>query len=216
MEGATQTTAQRSTATARTQGPLPAGGGRWRVVRPDVPVRQDREREARDRAADFYRRHGPAVYRRCLRLLRNREAARDATQEVFVKLVSRLDDLPPEAPVLAWLYRVASNHCLNVRRAGRHRGEDRPEGDLLQLEAAPGRDLPDLALARQVLARFDEVTRLVAVGVLVDGMEHEEVAVVLGISRRSVARKLERFLDSSRRFLVASRAGGAGDPDLAG
>jgi len=62
-----------------------------------------------------------------------------------------------------------------------------------------------------VLARFDEVTRLVAVGVLVDGMEHEEVAEVLGLSRRSVARKLERFLEGSRRFLVTSGTGGRAD-----
>ena len=41
----------------------------------------------------------------------------------------------------------------------------------------------------------------VAVGVFVDGMKHEEVAEVLGISRRTVSRKLERFLDRSKRFL---------------
>jgi len=58
-----------------------------------------------------------------------------------------------------------------------------------------------------VLARFDEVTRLVAVGVLVDGMEHEEVAAALGISRRSVARKLERFLDTARCFLLRAGEG---------
>jgi len=155
-------------------------------------------------AADLYRRYGPVVYRRCLRLLRNPEAARDATQDVFLKLVLDLERFRAGRPVLAWLYRVSSNHCLNLRRAGRHRGDGKPEGDLEVLEAAPGTSLPDLALARQLLARFDEVTRLVAVGVLVDGMEHEEVAALLGLSRRSVARKLERFLDGARRFLVLS------------
>ena len=166
-----------------------------------------RSASARARSAELYRRYGPIVYRRCLRLLRNPDAARDATQDVFVKLVRTLSRFDDEA-VLPWLYRVAGNHCLNVRRAGRHRGEGRPEGDLMALEAAPDRDLPELALARQVLARFDEVTRLVAVGVLVDGMEHEEVAAALGISRRSVARKLERFLDLARTFLAQAGEGG--------
>lgn len=162
--------------------------------------------ERKARAADHYRRYGPAVYRRCLRLLKNPEAARDATQDVFVKLVGQADRFDPRTPVLAWLYRVASNHCLNLKRAGRYRGDGAPEGDLELLEAATDVDVPARALARQLLARFDEPTRLVAVGVLVDGMEHEEVGEVLGISRRSVARKLARFLDGARRHAVASGA----------
>jgi RNA polymerase sigma-70 factor (ECF subfamily) len=168
----------------------------------------------RAQAAELYRAYGPVVYRRCLRLLRSPDAARDATQDVFLKLVRDLSSLGDGAPVLPWLYRVASNHCLNLRRAGRHRGDGRPEGDLELLEAAPGASFPDRALAHQLLARFDEVTRLVAVGVLVDGMEHEEVAAVLGLSRRSVARKLERFLDGARRFLVVSGVDGRGDGGL--
>ncbi len=37
-----------------------------------------------ERIVSLYRELGPVVSRRCLRLLRDREAARDATQEVFV------------------------------------------------------------------------------------------------------------------------------------
>jgi DNA-binding Lrp family transcriptional regulator len=35
-------------------------------------------------------------------------------------------------------------------------------------------------------------------------MEQEEVADALGLSRRTVARRLERFLDGARRFLAGS------------
>lgn len=194
--------AQGDRAGLRAVGPPPAP--------PDT--RPDGARSARERGAALYRRYGPAVYRRCLKLLRHPDAARDATQDVFVKLVRALDRLDDDEAVLPWLYRVAGNHCLNARRAGRHRGAGKPEGDLLALEAAPGTSLPELALARQVLTRFDEVTRLVAVGVLVDGMEHEEVAAALGISRRSVARRLERFLDTARCFLERAGEGAEARP----
>jgi len=192
----------------RSQPPARTGeGGPSNLM--ELPLRH--RPDSRALASDLYRSHGPVVYRRCLRLLRNPEAARDATQDVFVKLVRDLSRFQDGSAVLPWLYRVSSNHCLNLRRAGRHRGDGQPEGDLDALESAPGASHPDRALARQVLARFDEVTRLVAVGVLVDGMEHEEVGEVLGLSRRSVARKLERFLEGSRRFLVASGTGGRAD-----
>ena len=160
--------------------------------------------DPRGRAAELYRQYGPVVYRRCLRILRDPEAAKDATQEVFVKLVRDLDRLSDRASVLPWMYRVATNHCLNVRRNAVRRGEDRELPDLELARGASADGFPDRALALQLLRRVDETTRSVAVGVLVDGMEHEEVAGALGISRRTVARKLERFLEGARRLLEGS------------
>ncbi len=148
----------------------------------------------------LYREYGPVVYRRCVRLLGDRDAARDATQEVFVKLL-RADRLLGDAEdVLPWIYRVTTHHCLDVRRnrAGP------AQGGVEQLEVAAGAaaPYPERRLAQQVLARFDPTTQAVAVGVLVDGMEREEVAGALGLSRRTVHRKLARFLDGARRLLL--------------
>jgi RNA polymerase sigma-70 factor (ECF subfamily) len=155
----------------------------------------------RGEAARLYREYGPAVYRRCLRLLRDRDAAQDATQEVFVRLVGNMARLEGRQDVLPWIYRVATNHCLNLRRnSGRH-----AESELTpDLEVASGREadaLPDRRLAQQLLSRFDELTQAVAVGTFVDGMEREEVATALGVSSRTVTRKLGRFLEGTRKFL---------------
>jgi len=160
--------------------------------------------DPRSRAAELYRQYGPVVYRRCLRILKDPEAAKDATQEVFVKLVRDMSRLEDRATVLPWIYRVSTNHCFNVRRNATRRGEDAAMPDLELADSTPADMYPDRALAQQVLSQFDETTRSVAVGVLVDGMEHEEIAEVLGISRRTVARKLERFLDTARRYLDRS------------
>ena len=155
----------------------------------------------REAAARLYRDYGAAVYRRCLRLLRNREAAQDATQEVFVRLVRNMERLEDRGGALPWIYRVTTNHCLNVLRNAGRRGE----GALLVALEADDRPateaLPDRLLAQEILQRFDASTQAVVVGVFVDGMEREEVAATLGISKRTVSRKLERFLSSSRRFL---------------
>jgi RNA polymerase sigma-70 factor (ECF subfamily) len=156
--------------------------------------------DPRGRAAELYRQYGPVVYRRCLRILKDPEAAKDATQEVFVKLVRDMEKLADRETVLPWIYRVATNHCLNERRhQAKHGTEELPD---LELAHGVSDDaFPDRALAAQLLARVDETTRSVAVGVLVDGMEHEEIADALGISRRTVSRKLERFLETARRFV---------------
>lgn len=158
-----------------------------------------------EQAARLYREYGPAVYRRCVRLLRDREAARDATQEVFVKLVRDASALEGRETALPWIYRVATNHCLNLLRNAERRGErELPDG--LAVAAGQGSPdaFPDRHLAQRVLSRFDAATQAIAVGVLVDGMEHDEVARVLGISRRTVGRKLQRFLEKARAFLARS------------
>lgn len=160
--------------------------------------------ERAEQAAQLYREYGPAVYRRCLRLLRDREAARDATQEVFVKLVREASALEARENVLPWVYRVATNHCLNVLRNAERRGERGLPEELAVASREGPESWPDRHLARRVLARFDATTQAIAVGVLVDGMEQEEVAQALGISRRTVGRKLRRFLERARAFLAGS------------
>ncbi len=159
--------------------------------------------DPRDEAARLYREHGPAVYRRCLRLLGSREAARDATQEVFVKLVRDMKRLQDRETALPWIYRVATNYCLNLRRDAARRGEEALDPALEVSGGAPDR-YPERQLAQQVLSRFDSTTQAIAVGVFVDGMEREEVAEALGISRRTVTRKLGRFLGNARKFMARS------------
>ena len=157
----------------------------------------------RGKIAELYRTWGPAIYRRCLRLLRDTEAARDATQEVFRKALSSPEKLVFADTALPFIYRIATNHCLNERRNAGRRGET----ELMDLYVASEHpDFPQRRLVQRVLARFDARTQSIAVGVLVDGMEHEEVADALGISRKTVSRKLARFLENARKYLERSAA----------
>lgn len=102
---------------------------------------------------------------------------------------------------LPWIYRVTTNHCLNVLRDSGRRGNDDLSPETQGPERSAVDALPDRRLAQELLGRFDPSTQAVVVGVFVDGMEREEIAEALGISKRTVSRKLERFLSSSRRFM---------------
>lgn len=156
-----------------------------------------------DHIAELYRTWGPAIYRRCLRLLRDQEGARDATQEVFRKALSSPEKLADPDTALPFIYRIATNHCLNERRNSGRRGET----ELMDLDvASEHQEFPQRRLVQRVLSRFDARTQSIAVAVLVDGMEHEEVADALGISRKTVSRKLARFLEHARKYLERSAA----------
>ena len=94
-------------------GAIPQEG--WRTVTEEQPVELSLVHEAvrGDRAA-FARLvdlHQRAVFGLCLRLLQEREEARDAAQETFVRAWGGLATYDPSNPFAPWLLRIARNHA---------------------------------------------------------------------------------------------------------
>lgn len=139
----------------------------------------------------LYRRYGSMVQRRCRHLLRDEQAAAEATQDVFVELVRRSDRLDAGAPS-ALLYRIATNTCLNRLRSKRRRPED-AGGELVErIASAP--DPSESWLAALTLERIFQgqqtSTRTMAVLHLLDGMTLEEVADTCEMSVSGVRKRL--------------------------
>jgi len=53
------------------------------------------------------------IYRLCYRFTSNADDARDLAQEVFIKAFEHLSDFRKESSLKTWLYRIATNHCIN-------------------------------------------------------------------------------------------------------
>lgn len=71
----------------------------------------------RDQLELLITRHLPWVFNLALRMLHRRADAEDATQEILLKAVTALPGFRGEAKFRTWLYRIAVNHLLNVRKA---------------------------------------------------------------------------------------------------
>lgn len=160
---------------------------------------------AQARVEELYRRFGPAILRRCLKLLRDPAEAEDATQEVFVRVFRSLDRFTYGETALPWIYQIATRFCLHrIRDGARHEGAharmpspaDEAGGQDL------GRALADRQVAGRLLASFDERTALIAVHALVDGMTQEEVAQALQLSRKTVGIHLQKFVQRARALLA--------------
>ena len=65
------------------------------------------------------RRHQSWVFHLAHRMLWNRADAEDATQEILLKAVTRLDRFEGRSEFRTWLYRIASNHLLDRCRAAK-------------------------------------------------------------------------------------------------
>ena len=72
--------------------------------------------------------HEDRVFAICLRMLRNREAALDATQDTFLTVFRKADRYKAQAAFSTWLYRVTVNTCYDqLRREKRKRADRLPE-----------------------------------------------------------------------------------------
>jgi RNA polymerase sigma-70 factor (ECF subfamily) len=77
-----------------------------------------RARDGDTRAFEaLVRRYQGPIYRLAVRMLNDAGEAEDVTQEVFVTAWRRLPGIQEAKAVRAWLYRIATNRCLNILRA---------------------------------------------------------------------------------------------------
>jgi RNA polymerase sigma-70 factor, ECF subfamily len=156
------------------------------------------------RLAALYREYGSVIYWRCTKLLGDEAAAEDATQETFLRVYRHLAAAPDADEALRWIWRIATNYCLNEMRNRQRRPELREELPEMPADAALERVLSDRQLVARVIARVDEKLRAVAWAHYVDGLEHTEAGRMLGISRRTVANRLAVFHERARKIIERS------------
>jgi RNA polymerase sigma-70 factor (ECF subfamily) len=141
--------------------------------------------------AELYRSHGHIVMRRARRILGNDADAHELTQELFASLVEDDRVLAEVRSPAAWLYTAATTRSLQWLRNRNNRQRLLDERATTTAPTVPpGAD--QLAAARQVLAQMPEDLATAVVLFHLDEMTHEEIAQVLGMSRRNVGLVLER------------------------
>jgi RNA polymerase sigma-70 factor, ECF subfamily len=77
-----------------------------------------------DAFSEIYDRYRTPVYSTAYRIIQDPDAARDATQEIFVKIYRSLLSFDPRrARFSTWVYRLAANQAIDAWRKRRARGE---------------------------------------------------------------------------------------------
>ena len=141
-----------------------------------------------------------AVYNLCARILGDREEAKDMTQEVFLKAFSKPPPATEDVRLRAWLYRVATNACLNVIRGRRSAGP--VEAELLPAKGDPYEQARTAALIESSLAGMNERYRAALVLKDLHGFEGRELADVLEVSRPAADVLVHRARASFRRVFT--------------
>lgn len=155
-----------------------------------------------------------AVYRLCYRMLGEEQDALDASQEAFFKAYRSLGSFRRESRFSVWLYRLASNVCLDMLR----KRPDAAPASLTDEEGA-ALDLPDSAPSPQEAAEAREQREAVRRALLklspdfrqavvlrdVNGLSYEEIAGISGLEAGTVKSRIFRARRKLAELLAADR-----------
>ena len=123
-------------------------------------------------------------YYLALQYMKNKEAAEDVLQEVFIRVFRHLDQFRDESSLSTWIYRIATNECLrllNGRKEEVISAEEVQEELMNKLKASDYIDYEDeLAVKfQEAILTLPEKQRIVFNLRYYDELEYEEIARVL-------------------------------------
>ncbi|RNI29062.1 RNA polymerase sigma factor [Rufibacter latericius] len=133
------------------------------------------------------RKYQQKVYWHVRKMVIDHDDADDLTQEVFVKVWTHLENFRKDSQLYTWIYRIATNECLNFLSAKKKRfflpihdvaaelsekldSTDALSGDEIQLKL------------QKALLRLPDKQRLVFNMKYFDEMKYEEISEILGTS----------------------------------
>lgn len=207
------------------------------MMRPEDAADQERALDARlaraARAGDgkslasLIERHQTRVYRMCLRVTGNEDAATEATQDALLRAVRAIATFDERAQFSTWITRIAINACLTRARSEklrRHVSLDAPNpGFSASSDQSPtigdsrsgGEQTPgvrveqgeDRARVLAALAGLDMEAR--AILLLRDGhdLEYEQIAEMLGVAIGTVKSRLFRARVALREAMEGNEGG---------
>ncbi len=161
----------------------------------------ERERELVERArtspgafSELYEHYMPLIYSYLLRRTGNAETAEDLTATTFEKALRHLEGFQwKQVSFSAWLYRIATN-CLvdHYRREGRRRETSLQdvEGVLRSPVGAGEEETERVALLMELVRRLPLSYQHVLALKFYQGLDHDEMCEVLGVSRKTLSMKI--------------------------
>ncbi len=154
-----------------------------------------------------YRDHAPDLYRLALGILRDQDAATDATQVAFARAYERWDQYDKARPILPWLHGIVAHEALDSLRRRRVRW-------IATIAVAEresvGPRAADLDVATQVaeraaldaaLAQLKPIARAAILLRHLYGYDYAEIGQLLGTSQGNVGALLSRAHATLRELL---------------
>ncbi len=175
---------------------------------------------SREAFATLFDGHQASVVRFCYRFVGSQARAEELAQDIFVKLFRSAKSYQPSAKFKTYLFRIATNHCLNEVRRGEFKHEQL-EGATMSaespsvLERQPGGESPDQALegrelevaVTKAMSHMSERERAAFTMCRFEGMAYRDIAQALESSESAVKSLIHRATVQVMEHVEALQAG---------
>lgn len=159
------------------------------------------------RAAEIFDRYSGRIYNFAYRFLKNSEAAEDATQEVFVKMMKYAKQFHGDAKLSTWLFSITANLCRDYLRKSENKHKEGEE-TLLTLPAnqsySPERNLEMRQNEERVQKALQSLTPEQREAILLSryqGLSYAEIAQIAGCSEGAVKTRVFRAMETLKKLL---------------
>jgi RNA polymerase sigma-70 factor (ECF subfamily) len=165
-------------------------------------------------ASEIYDRYSGRIYNFAFRFLRNAEAAEDAVQEVFVKMLKHANQFHGDAKLSTWLFSITANWCRDYLRKADNKSKE--SDDVLVSLPAPSELAPDRNLERReneqrvqrALASLTPEQREAILLSRYQGLSYAEIAQIAGCSEGAVKTRVFRAMETLKKTLMGETSGG--------
>ena len=165
-------------------------------------------------ASEIYDRYSGRIYNFAFRFLKNSEAAEDATQEVFLKMLKHASQFNGEARLSTWLFSITANWCRDYLRKADNKSKE--SDDVLVTLPAPAEQSPDRNLeqredAARVRKALEALTAEQREAILLSryqGLSYAEIAQIAGCSEGAVKTRVFRAMETLKKTLMGDARGG--------
>jgi RNA polymerase sigma-70 factor (ECF subfamily) len=151
-------------------------------------------------------RHQTSVLNLSYRFIGDSTQAKDLAQEVFLRVWQTAKSYEPKAKFTTWIYRIATNRCLNELKSARrrkwfpfHRSDEDSENAIEETFSDGSPTAEDLLLSRErnrriteALQSLPENQRMALILKRYDDLSYEEIAGILNCSVSAVESLLVR------------------------
>jgi RNA polymerase sigma-70 factor (ECF subfamily) len=157
---------------------------------------------------EIYRTHSGRLYSLACRMVGNPTEAEDLLQDIFLAAHRKLDGFRGESALGTWLYRLATNQCLDHLRSRAARTDQVTDAldDEPSLSDVRSRGIAERTVAKmdleRALAKLPEGARAAFVLHDIQGLEHREVADALGIAEGTSKSQVHKARLRLRRILA--------------
>jgi RNA polymerase sigma-70 factor (ECF subfamily) len=167
------------------------------VSDPDVALMLAFAKGREEAFVELYHRYRDRLVTYTQRMLGDQARAEDAAQEVFLKLYRARDSYQAKSRFSTFLYRIATNHCLNQRaRLEQHLVDGDADHDALATNHLDQQQrLAQKQLAgsiEQALSQLPERQRAALLLVHYEGMSYREAAESLEVSEQAIKAMIHR------------------------